>query len=87
MKTVYSTAHLEPQLANARDYWCGFARAGRTEGFMTLYRSDVPHRMYNGVLGVHSGHVEDLARRGQAAAAWGPVDMVGRVGQPGRPRE
>jgi GNAT superfamily N-acetyltransferase len=60
VKTVYSTAHLEPQLANARDYWCGFARAGRTEGFMTLYRSDVPHRMYNGVLRVHSGHVENL---------------------------
>jgi ribosomal protein S18 acetylase RimI-like enzyme len=60
VKIVCSTAHLEPQLASAREYWCGFARAGRTDGYMTLYRSDVPDRMYNGVLRVHSGHVEDL---------------------------
>lgn len=60
MKTVHSTDHLEPQLANARDYWRGFARTAYTEGSVTLYRSDVSDHMYNGVLRVHSGSAVDV---------------------------
>jgi GNAT superfamily N-acetyltransferase len=60
VKTVHSTDHLEPQLANARDYWRGFARTARTEGSVTLYRSDVSDHMYNGVLRVHSNSAADM---------------------------
>jgi GNAT superfamily N-acetyltransferase len=60
VETVGSTAQLEPQLANARDYWSGFARIPRAAGAVTLYRSDVADPMYNGVLRVRSGYVAEL---------------------------
>ncbi|BCB74678.1 GNAT family N-acetyltransferase [Phytohabitans flavus] len=49
---------VEPQLANNRDYWLGYGRAGRLDGDVTLYRSDVRHPQLNGVLRVREGALE-----------------------------
>lgn len=51
-----TTADLDRQLANARDYWLGWGAADRSDGALTLYRSSVAHPQLNGVLRVSPHH-------------------------------
>ncbi|MGW4641081.1 GNAT family N-acetyltransferase [Sphaerisporangium sp. NPDC004334] len=49
--TTLSIHDLEPQLAANRRFWCGWA-GDRPDTDLTLYRTDVDHVLFNGVLRV-----------------------------------
>jgi ribosomal protein S18 acetylase RimI-like enzyme len=49
MRKIDSVTDLEPQLANARDYWLGWGDAFRQDGDLVIFRSGVAHQVFNGV--------------------------------------
>ncbi len=52
MKPIESIDLIEPQLANAREYWGGWGGVSpsATDADLVLYRSGLPHPLINGVL-------------------------------------
>jgi len=59
---------LEPQLANARDFWLGYGIADWCDGDLALYRSGVPDAQLNGVLRLRSAGSGGLDEAVTAAA-------------------
>jgi ribosomal protein S18 acetylase RimI-like enzyme len=84
VKIIESPGDLEPQFANARDYWLGYGRADRSGGDFALYRSGVSDPQLNGVLKVGRGSAEDAvteARRRLDGVPW--MWWVGPDSDPG----
>jgi ribosomal protein S18 acetylase RimI-like enzyme len=57
---VDSIHDLQPQLANCRAYWLGWGSADDVHADLPMYRSDLPHRLLNGVLRLRGRRVPDV---------------------------
>lgn len=63
---------LESQLAANRRFWCGWA-AAEPEADLTIYRSEIPHPLFNGVLRVQNRSLDDAvaqAKKQLAGTTW-----------------
>lgn len=76
-------ADLEPQVANARDYWTGWGAAYRDEGDPTLFHSGVPHPVLNGVIRLHDADLATVLA--ETRRRFDGVPWLWQVGPDSRP--
>jgi GNAT superfamily N-acetyltransferase len=70
--TRHSINDLEPQLAANRRFWTGWAEAA-PDVDLPLYRTDIPHELFNGVMRVHDHPLADAvaeAKQRLAGSSW-----------------
>ncbi|MGH3487811.1 MAG: GNAT family N-acetyltransferase [Actinopolymorphaceae bacterium] len=69
--------HLEPQLANCRDYWLGWGAVDRADDGFTYYRSGLDHAQFNGVLRLREAKQTNQAEQVEQAIALARSRLAG----------